>query len=211
MKTDLLLWESLSKHKLRYLPTAYFTVQWVLYNYSDYGEGIMENNLPLEIERKYLIKMPDISMLEQQPVYMKIEMEQAYLKDSGETAGMRIRKSTLNGKTTYKKTFKKNITNITRIEIEDDISEQVWFELLKEVDPESTPIKKVRHCFMYKSQLFELDIYPFWSDRATLELEINSEDQQITLPPFIDIIKEVTEDKRYSNRSLSYSILTEEI
>lgn len=173
--------------------------------------GIMENNLPLEIERKYLIKIPDISMLEQQPVYMKIEMEQAYLKDSGETAGMRIRKSTLNGKTTYKKTFKKNITNITRIEIEDDISELVWLELLKEVDPESTPIKKVRHCFMYKSQLFELDIYPFWSDRATLELEINSEDQQITLPPFIDIIKEVTEDKRYSNRSLSYSILTEEI
>lgn len=171
----------------------------------------MENNFPLEIERKYLIKMPDISILEQQPVYMKIEMEQAYLKDSGETAGMRIRKSTLNGKTTYKKTFKRNITNVTRIEIEDDISEQEWFELLKEADPESTPIKKVRHCFMYNSQLFELDIYPFWNDRATLELEIDSEDQKITLPPFIEIIKEVTEDKRYSNRSLSYNILTEEI
>lgn len=171
----------------------------------------MKNNLPLEIERKYLIKMPDVSLLEQQPVYMKIEMEQAYLKDQGETAGMRIRKSTLNGKTTYKKTFKKNITNVTRIEIEDDISEQSWLELLKEVDPESTPIKKVRHCFMYNSQLFELDIYPFWSDRAILELEISSEDQQITLPPFIEVIKEVTEDKRYTNRSLSYNILTEEI
>ncbi|MEE1076863.1 MAG: hypothetical protein UHY68_06335 [Acutalibacteraceae bacterium] len=171
----------------------------------------MKNNLPLEIERKYLIKFPDVSLLEQQPVYMKIEMEQAYLKDQGETAGMRIRKSTLNGKTTYKKTFKKNITNVTRIEIEDDISEQSWLELLKEVDPESTPIKKVRHCFMYNSQLFELDIYPFWSDRAILELEISSEDQQITLPPFIEVIKEVTEDKRYTNRSLSYNILTEEI
>ncbi len=171
----------------------------------------MKNNLPLEIERKYLIKFPDVSLLEQQPVYMKIEMEQAYLKAQGETAGMRIRKSTLNGKTTYKKTFKKNITNVTRIEIEDDISEQSWLELLKEVDPESTPIKKVRHCFMYNSQLFELDIYPFWSDRAILELEISSEDQQITLPPFIEVIKEVTEDKRYTNRSLSYNILTEEI
>lgn len=171
----------------------------------------MKNNLPLEIERKYLIKFPDVSLLEQQPVYMKIEMEQAYLKDQGETSGMRIRKSTLNGKTTYKKTFKKNITNVTRIEIEDDISEQSWLEFLKEVDPESTPIKKVRHCFMYNSQLFELDIYPFWSDRATLELEISSEDQQITLPPFIEVIKEVTEDKRYTNRSLSYNILTEEI
>lgn len=171
----------------------------------------MKNKLPLEIERKYLIKIPDISVLEQQPVYMKIEMEQAYLKNQGETAGMRIRKSTLNGKTSYKKTYKRNVTSVTRIEIEDDISEQTWFELLKEVDPESTPIKKVRHCFMYQSQLFELDIYPFWHDRATLELEMSSEDQEIIFPPFIEIIKEVTEDKRYTNRSLSYEIFTEEI
>lgn len=171
----------------------------------------MKNKLPLEIERKYLIKIPDVSLLEQQPVYMKIEMEQAYLKNQGETAGMRIRKSTIDGKTSYKKTYKRNITNVTRIEIEDDISEQTWIELLKEVDPESTPIKKFRHCFMYKSQLFELDIYPFWNDRATLELEISSEDQEIILPPFIEIIKEVTEDKRYTNRSLSYNIFTEEI
>lgn len=171
----------------------------------------MKNKLPLEIERKYLIKIPDISILKQQSVYMKIEMEQAYLKNQGETAGMRIRKSTLDGKTSYKKTYKKNITNITRIEIEDDISEQTWLELLKEVDPESVPIKKVRHCFMYKSQLFELDIYPFWNDRATLELEISSENQEIELPPFIEIIKEVTEDKKYTNRSLSYNIFTEEI
>lgn len=171
----------------------------------------MKNKLPLEIERKYLIKIPDISILRQQSVYMRIEIEQAYLKNQGETEGMRIRKSTLDGKTSYKKTYKRNITNITRIEIEDDISEQTWLELLKEVDPESVPIKKVRHCFMYKSQLFELDIYPFWNDRATLELEINSENQEIEFPPFIEIIKEVTEDKRYTNRSLSYNIFTEEI
>lgn len=171
----------------------------------------MKNKLPLEIERKYLIKIPDISILKQQSVYMRIEMEQAYLKNQGETAGMRIRKSTLDGKTSYKKTYKRNITNITRIEIEDDISEQTWLELLKEVDPESVPIKKVRHCFMYKGQLFELDIYPFWNDRAILELEISSENQEIEIPPFIEIIKEVTEDKRYTNRSLSYNIFTEEI
>ena len=171
----------------------------------------MKNKLPLEIERKYLIKIPDISVLEQQPLYMKIGMEQAYLINQGETAGMRIRKSTLNGKTSYKKTYKRNVTSVTRIELEDDISETTWLELLKEVDPQSTPIKKVRHCFMYQNQLFELDIYPFWSDRATLELEMSSEDQAIIFPPFVEIIKEVTEDKRYTNRSLSYDIITEEL
>lgn len=171
----------------------------------------MTNKMPLEIERKFLIKMPDIAILEQQPLYMRIEMEQAYLKNQGENEGMRIRKSTLNGKTSYKKTYKKSITSVTRIEIEDDISEQTWKDLLFDADPDSTPIKKVRHCFMFSNQLFELDIYPFWDDRATLELEMSSEDQQISLPPFIEVIKEVTDDNRYKNRSLSYNIFTEEL
>ncbi len=171
----------------------------------------MKDNLPLEIERKYLIKMPDVAILEQQPIYTKIEMEQAYLKNQGENAGMRVRKSFINGKAIYKKTFKKNITNVTRIEIEDDISEEAYNEYLKDIDEGSTVIKKVRHCFMYQDQFFELDIYPFWNDRATLELEISSEEQKVILPPFIELIKEVTEDKRYTNRSLSYNIFTEEI
>ena len=171
----------------------------------------MKDNLPLEIERKYLIKMPDVTVLEQQPVYTRIEMEQAYLKNQGENAGMRVRKSVIKGKAIYKKTFKKNITSVTRVEIEDDITEEAYNEYLKDIDDGSAVIKKVRHCFMFEGQFFELDIYPFWSDRATLELEISSEDQKITLPPFISLIKEVTEDKRYTNRSLSYDIFTEEL
>ena len=142
--------------------------------------------LPLEIERKYLIKMPDVSLLEKQPLYMRIEMEQAYLRDFGDNSGMRIRKSTLNGKTSYKKTYKKSISFMTRIEIEDDISEQ-------------------------SGQLFELDIYPFWNDRATLEIELSAENENFELPPFIEVIKEVTDDDRYKNRSLSYEIVNEEI
>lgn len=171
----------------------------------------MGANLPLEIERKFLIKTPDVAVLEKQPLYMKIEMEQAYLREQQSTAGMRIRKSTLNGKTTYKKTYKKRITSVTCVELEDDISEQSWKDLIFYIDPDSTPIKKVRHCFTYNGQIFELDIYPFWNDRATLELELSSEDQKFELPPFIEVIKEVTDDVRYKNRSLSYQVITEEL
>lgn len=171
----------------------------------------MSENLPLEIERKFLIKMPNITVLEKQPVYMRIELEQAYLRDQTSTAGMRIRKSTLNGKTTYKKTYKKRITGATSVELEDDISEQSWKDLIFYIDPDSTPIKKVRHCFMYNGNIFELDIYPFWDDRATLEIELSNEEQEFELPPFVEVIKEVTDDVRYKNRSLSYQIITEEL
>ena len=64
---------------------------------------------------------------------------------------------------------------------------------------------------MYKDQLFELDVYTFWDDRATLELELDNENQEIEIPPFIDVIKEITDDERYSNRALSYSVITEDI
>ncbi len=170
-----------------------------------------DRKLPLEIERKYLIRIPDFAVLEKQPLYMKIEIEQAYLKEQERTAGMRIRKSTINGKTTYKKTYKKSITYRTRIEIEDDISEQTWKDLLFNIDPDSIPIKKTRHCFLYQGQFFELDIYEFWNDRATLEIELNSEEEEVNLPPFIEVIKEVTDDNRYKNRSLSYHVVEEEL
>ena len=64
---------------------------------------------------------------------------------------------------------------------------------------------------MYSGQLFELDIYPFWNDRATLEIELSDENENFELPPFIEVIKEVTDDDRYKNRSLSYEIVNEEI
>ena len=46
----------------------------------------MNNKMPLEIERKYLIKMPSVALLEQQPLYMKIDMVQVYLNNQGATS-----------------------------------------------------------------------------------------------------------------------------
>ena len=56
---------------------------------------------------------------------------------------------------------------------------------------------------MYNSEYFELDIYPFWSDRATLEIELLDENQPYTLPDFISVIREVTFEKEYRNFALA--------
>ena len=56
-----------------------------------------------------------------------------------------------------------------------------------------------------------MDVYPFWSDRAVLEVELESEDEAFDIPPFISVIKEVTGDKRYSNKALAKEIVTEEL
>ena len=74
---------------------------------------------------------------------------------------------------------------------------------MKNADLTRRPIHKFRHCFMYERQYFELDIYDFWQDRATLELELRDETQPYSLPPEITLIRDVTEEKRYKNNHLA--------
>ena len=52
---------------------------------------------------------------------------------------------------------------------------------------------------MYENQYFEIDIYPFWNDKAIVEIELSDENTQIAFPPFLKVIKEVTDDNNYKN------------
>ncbi|MCQ4023084.1 MULTISPECIES: CYTH domain-containing protein [unclassified Ruminococcus] len=169
------------------------------------------NNVPLEIERKYLIRMPSLDLLQKQNGYKDTEMLQMYLSQNSDYAGMRIRKSVMDGVVSCKRTYKRDITPLKRVEIEEDITLEEFNSLTAYRDLKYSPIHKHRHSFEYKGQTVELDIYDFWQDRATVEVEMRDEAQQVELPPFLEVIKEVTEDLRYRNRSLAKSAITEEI
>ncbi len=169
------------------------------------------DNMPLEIERKYLIEYPDMDILESISSYNKTYIEQTYLKTEEISGGLRVRKRGNGDNFEYTKTYKRDINKVKRIEIEDKISEDEYNQLLKDADPLNKTIRKYRHCFVYKGKLFELDTYPFWTDRATLEIELETEEEYFEIPKFIKIIKEVTDDLRYRNRSLSREIVNEDI
>ena len=72
-----------------------------------------------------------------------------------------------------------------------------------EADTNKKQIRKTRYCLIYKNQYFEIDIYPFWQDKAIMEIELSDENQEINLPKFIEIIKEVTNDEEYKNYNLA--------
>ena len=42
----------------------------------------------------------------------------------------------------------------------------------------------------YEGKEFEIDVYPFWQDRAVMEIELADEAETVALPPEIEIIKE---------------------
>ncbi len=159
-----------------------------------------------EIERKFLIKYPDIRVLEAVKDMKKLEIEQTYLLDR-----RRVRRIREGERLTYIVTYKEKITDITRIEQESEITAAEYEELLQLRDPVRHTVKKTRYCLPSEGKLFELDIFPFWDDRAFLEIELKAEDEEFAIPPFIEVIKEVTDDKRYRNSALALKIFTEQI
>lgn len=157
---------------------------------------------PFEVERKYLIEYPDIKRLEGNPNCHKVEIIQTYLNSSNEDE-IRIRQRGENGNYVYYQTIKKKITGIKRIEIEKRLSQVEYLSLLMNADTSKRQIRKNRYCLTYDNQYFEIDIYPFWNDKAIIEIELSDENATVNFPKEIKIIKEVTNDESYKNASLA--------
>ena len=164
--------------------------------------GFLGEPEPYEIERKFLIEYPNISMLEKRDDCQKVEIIQTYLK-SNEDEEIRVRQRGVNGSYIYFKTAKKKITDTTRIETEERLSQEEYLKLLMNADTTLHQIRKTRYCLTYESQYFEIDIYPFWNDQAIVEIELLTEQEKIKMPKFLKVIKEVTNDDNYKNASLA--------
>lgn len=161
--------------------------------------------MAFEIERKFLIEYPDMEILEK---YRKSEIAQTYLKtDDGFTS--RVRARTENGVTKYIFTEKKRVTDLKCIENEREISADEYKELLNLADPERMTVYKNRYCLPYNGRVVEIDVYPFWTDRAIAEVEMESEEENVELPDFIKVIRDVTAEKAYKNASIAKKIPTE--
>ena len=159
--------------------------------------------LPLEIERKYLIARPSEALLTALPEADPTGITQTYLTTDG-TQVRRVRRRGSEEKGwQYTYTRKQTIGLGKRIELEDEISQAEYETLLLEADPGMHPIQKVRWCFRYEGQFFELDVYAFSETLATLEIELPDINTPVTLPPMLEIIADVTGKRGYSNYDLS--------
>ena len=166
------------------------------------------NNNGFEIERKFLIAYPERELLDGSE---SSQITQTYLKKDNSGMNSRVRKRVWGDKTEYTHTRKKHISDIRRVEEERLISENEYNELLKSADLQRKTISKTRYCIDCGEHTFEIDIFPFWDDRALMEVELSHEDERFTIPQGIEIIREVTDDKRYTNSSLAREIPQDEI
>ena len=162
-----------------------------------------------EIERKFLIRVPDLSYLRQNGE--ETEIEQTYLLPPAPQVNARVRKRGKDGCWVYTHTQKIRLSDLRRIEDEREVSEEEYRTLLEKADPARKVIRKTRWVLPYRDQLFEIDLFPFWRDRAIMEIELINEEQPVDFPPEIRIIREVTADGRYTNSAMSKEIPMDEI
>ena len=163
--------------------------------------------MAIEIERKFLICLPELDNV---PDCRVRKITQTYLKEiPGKSVERRVRRIEEDGQVSYVFTKKEKLTKMSRIENEWEISEKEYREYLTEA---YSTLNKTRYSFPYENHVMEIDVYPYeiggegLRDRAVLEVELEDEKEAFAVPDFIEIERELTGTKEFSNKTLAKRI-----
>ena len=156
----------------------------------------------IEIERKYIIHMPDIEALAAFRGYTVSHITQTYLKTDDEST-LRVRCREYESSTVYTETKKIRIDRISVEEIEREISHEEYESRLLLAREDSNPVSKTRHTFEYMGHTVEIDVYPQWQSFAIMEVELEDAEEEVAFPTIIRIFTEVTGERAYSNAAMA--------
>ena len=136
------------------------------------------DDIPYEIERKFLIRMPDLLWLAS--VAERSHIRQTYLLNERKGTSERVRSRAAQGRTVYTHTQKTHVSDMRRIEVEREIGQNEYEKVRYDINALITLLKRDIYCFSF--------------------LQIG-----------IVCIREVTEDRRYTNSALARRIPEEEL
>ena len=163
----------------------------------------------IETERKYIVKKPKVSDIQKYPSYTESRITQTYLEDPTRTHRVRRREYT-DGTVEYTENIKERISGMSAIENEREIDFVEYSELIKNIQSGTSSVLKTRRTVEYCGLVFEFDFYEQWVSTCIMEVELPSENTDFELPPFVEVVREVTGVKTYSNHSMAYSFPKEE-
>lgn len=156
---------------------------------------------PMPKKHKYLIALPDTAELTAKYGAAELDMMQTYLTEVSPAVERRIRQQRNGSEYLYFYTEKHLMADGTKWDTERHISEKAYVNYLMEGDPKLRPVYKTKYCFAYADHRFEIDVYPFSDEKAVMFCYGSGE--EITLPPEITILKEVTGSPEYKNKHLA--------
>ena len=157
----------------------------------------------LEIERKFLIRMPAVADLLREDGVRVWHIEQTYLT-APQGLSRRVRAIGEGDTVRYIYTEKRRVSAAVAHEYEHALTKEAYDALLRERDEARKTVKKTRYVIPCRDgHVAEVDIYAFWDDRATVEVELAAEDETFVLPACLSVVREITADKRYKNAALA--------
>jgi CYTH domain-containing protein len=158
--------------------------------------------VPIEIEDKFLLRSFSADHL---PVpHEKVFITQTYLLALHKKETERVRKRVWRDGVSYIHTIKEPNRGGGRIERERFISHYEYCTLLGRADPRRRAIEKIRHCFLWAAQYFEVDVFTNLSRPLILcEREKTTICEETILPPFLNVERNVTNEREFSNSSIA--------
>ena len=161
--------------------------------------------MSVEIERKFLVASYPSS--EAWPVpYTDSSILQTYLVASPGVTSERVRSRTSlqDGSCVYTHTKKVRLDAGIHNEDEVVVDFSTYQRLIGNADPALMSIVKTRRVFQWAGVTFELDIFEvFHKGLILLEVELPAMDFPVELPPFVQVLREGTQDREYTNAALA--------
>lgn len=159
----------------------------------------------IEIERKFLVASYPPAEAWPGP-YTDTSIMQTYLVASPGVTSERVRsRTTLDGSScVYTHTKKVRIDAGVHQEDEVVVDFATYQRLIGGADPAMMSIVKTRRVFPWAGATFELDIFEvFHKGLVLLEIELPTADTLVEMPPFVQIVREVTQEPEFTNAALA--------
>lgn len=156
-------------------------------------------------KRKFLVeKIPPVEVF---PQFQDFTVYHVYLVTPSRKMQARLRKRGKDGKWTYTHTIRRPEINKQSVELRMNINVKDYEILLNQQDFNHEPIHKQRRCFLWKNQYFQMDIYtdpcPERCKGLVLLETYTTKTDDLELPDFLKIQREVTDEPEYSMFNLS--------
>ncbi|MDO4816145.1 MAG: ATP-binding protein [Bacillota bacterium] len=160
--------------------------------------------MPQAKKRKYLISMPDMEKFAEKYSAVAIDMMQTYLCDTTPDIERRVRQQKNGDDYLYFYNEKHLAADGSRWNTEKPISEKRYIRFLMEGDREFHPVFKTKYRFVYNTCRYEIDVYPFCTDKAVLFCYTGGDDAKI--PEELEVLKDVTGDPMYKNKQFARTL-----
>ncbi|MBO5475363.1 MAG: AAA family ATPase [Bacilli bacterium] len=162
--------------------------------------------LPTRVREQHKFLVDGIDVEKLASLSSKVVIKQDYLRCDDDTE-YRIRRIEQNGIYSYHfSVIKKCVNGIREILTDDVISESAYRNLLLTKSDNSISLTKTRYSFVHDQQYFKLDIFD--DDMCILEVNLTKENPNISIPDFVYVVQDVTNDEEYQNINIARGKMT---